>query len=78
MKSFDNIRYMLESDTISTEEVVEQLLHMSGHSKRTFTKDNLTHSSMLFDDDVGVAIKELDRIDKKKSRLKVGVNSHAY
>lgn len=78
MKSFDNIKYMLEQDSFSTAEVNENLLQLCGHERTVFTKDDLTHSSMLFDDDVGVAIKELDKIDKKKSRLKVGVNSYAY
>lgn len=70
MKSFDNIKYMLEQDSFSTAEVNENLLQMCGHERAVFTKDDLTHSSMLFDDDVGIALKELDRLDKKSKRLK--------
>ena len=72
MKSFDNIKYMLEQDSFSTAEVNENLLQMCGHDKSVFTLDDLTHSSLLFDDDVGIALKELDRLDKKSKskRLK--------
>ena len=70
MKSFDNIKYMLEQDSFSTAEVNENLLQMCGHDKSVFTLDDLTHSSVLFDEDVGIALKELDRLDKKSKRLK--------
>ena len=61
---------MLEQDSFSTAEVNESLLQMCGHDKSVFTLDDLTHSSVLFDDDVGIALKELDRLDKKSKRLK--------
>ena len=70
MKSFDNIKYMLEQGHFSTAEVNENLLQMCGHERATFIEDDLTHSSLLFDDDVGLALKELDRLDKKSKRLK--------
>ena len=70
MKSFDNIKFMIEQGNFSTAEVNENLLQMCGHERTVFTKDDLTHSSVLFDDDVGLALKELDRLDKKSKRLK--------
>ena len=70
MKSFDNIKYMLEQGNFSTAEVNENLLQMCGHEKAVFMDDDLTHSSMLFDDDVGLALRELNRLDKKSKRLK--------
>ncbi len=70
VKSFDNIKYMLEQDSFSTAEVNENLLQICGHDKSVFTNDDLTHSSVLFDDDVGIALKELDRLDKKSKRVK--------
>lgn len=70
MKSFDNIKFMIEQGNFSTAEVNENLLQICGHERAVFTKDDLTHSSVLFDDDVGLALKELDRLDKKSKRLK--------